>query len=117
VGAPFTFNGVAQIVANFATGTVNTISLSGFSTLDVNNNNAGPTLTPLINTAPAPIIGNKYTAAVAGTASNGGAAVAIGGPLNGAFYGPLALETAGTYQASGGAFKLIGSFGAGPSHQ
>jgi hypothetical protein len=118
VGAPFTFNGTAQIVADFATSQVTTISFSNLTTSDVNDANPGPTLTTLATAAPVAIIStNKYTGVLAGTASNGGAPVAIGGPVNGTFYGPLALETAGTYSATGGAVKLIGAFGAGPSHQ
>jgi hypothetical protein len=117
VGAPFTFSGTAQIIANFAMSTVTSIAFSGLTALDVNDASA-PVLTTLSSAAATPIIDtNKYSTNVSGTASNGGPAVAIGGPVNGTFYGPLALETAGTYSASGGTFKLIGAFGAGPSHQ
>jgi hypothetical protein len=118
VGAPFTYSGTAQIVANFALSTVTTISFSSLSALDVNDSSA-PVLTTLSAAAPTAIVStNKYSTVLSGTASNGvGPAAAITGPVNGTFYGPLALETAGTYSASGGTFKLIGAFGAGPSHQ
>jgi C-lobe and N-lobe beta barrels of Tf-binding protein B len=108
---PFVFDGTASITANFVADTVTT-TMSGLTTLDVNDNNAGPTLSTLTNAVAGPIAGNKYTTTLTGTSTVGVTATPITGPLNGTFYGPLAAETAGVYTLSGGAVNLLGSFGA-----
>lgn len=100
--APFTFSGTAGMSVNFSTATVTNLTLSNFTTQDVNDANAGPTLPNLAGAGA--IVGNKYSFAITGGALNGSAA--------GAFYGPTANETAGVYQAGGGGISLLGSYGA-----
>ena len=103
--APFAFTGAAALGVNFATGAVSNVTFSGFTTQDVNDGNPGPTLPTLTGSGGAgTIVGNKFAVPIAGGA--------LGGSTAGAFYGPNANETAGTFQAAGGGISLIGSFGA-----
>jgi hypothetical protein len=98
--AAYVVQGNAQIKANFSTGAVTT----NLTNLTVDPIPIAPmsTLPDLSGTST--ISGNAYS----GPLSGGN----LTGTINGNFYGPAAQETAGVWQASGGANVWIGSFGA-----
>jgi hypothetical protein len=99
-GATYSLKGNAQIIANFASQTVTT-NLTNFVTGSYTTT-AKISVPDLAGTST--ITGNAYT----GPISGGG----LTGTINGNFYGSAAQETAGVWQASGGANAWIGSFGA-----
>lgn len=103
---PFTFSGTTTINANFGAETVST-TISGLTTQNVGGG-AGPVIPTL--TGSGAITGSTYQ--MMNLTGGGGT---FSGVLNGAFYGPLAAETAGVFKASSPAIQLIGAFG-GP-HQ
>lgn len=98
--AAFALTGTAQIVANFGAGSATT-TFSNITTENIATNAIGalPNLT-----GTSVIAGNKYTGPLAGGA--------LAGQVNGTFYGPVAQETAGVWNVSGGGLTAIGSFGA-----
>ena len=105
--APFTFTGTAHMTASFLADTV-TLLFSSFTTQDVNDGNPGPALGPFSGSGG--IVGNKYTSALAGTATPGGA---LNGTVNGTFFGLNAAESGGTWRAAnvGNTVSVIGSYG------
>jgi hypothetical protein len=112
--APFTFTGVAQVTANFATNAITSLQFSGIATQDVNDAFAGPAISTITAVGGA-ITGNKYGLTVNGTVTpGGGAATAVTGTVNGLFYGAGAAETGGTWRAGniGNSITLIAGFGA-----
>jgi hypothetical protein len=96
----YSLQGNAQIVANFASQSVTT-NLTNLATQNISTNATG-SLPNLTGTST--ISGNAYAGPIAGTG--------LTGTINGNFYGPVALETAGVWQASGGGNSWIGSYGA-----
>jgi len=96
----YALQGSAQIIANFATQSATT-NLTNLSTQNISTNAVGA-LPNLSGTST--ISGNAYSGPIAGTN--------LTGTINGNFYGPAALETAGVWQASGGGNTWIGSYGA-----
>ncbi len=96
----YALQGNAQIVANFATQSV-TANLTNLGTQNISTNAIG-SLPNLTGTST--ISGNAYAGPIAGTG--------LTGTINGNFYGPAALETAGVWQATGGGNSWIGSYGA-----
>lgn len=106
---PFTLTGSVLETVNFATGTVTGLTFSGLTTQDVNDANPGPALGTI--TGAGAIVGNKYSFALAGNSTPGGA---LTGTVNGMFYGPTANETGGSWRAGnvGNTLTVIGGFGA-----
>jgi hypothetical protein len=115
------FYGTSTLTANFATGggTV-TGTISNINVYSFNNNTLSGTMNDISINATIAGAGNTK-AEYSGTATAQGAAgtavdiTGATGPLKGAFYGPTAQETAGTFQMSGGGAQVLGSFGAKPA--
>ncbi len=96
----YALQGNAQIIANFGNQSVTT-NLTNLGTQNISTNATG-SLPNLTGTST--IGGNAYTGPISGTG--------LTGTINGNFYGPAALETAGVWQASGAGNSWIGSYGA-----
>jgi hypothetical protein len=102
--APFAFTSNATINVDFTHGSVTSLTFSNFDTRLLAGG-AGPVIGNLTTSGATPFTAaNKYSVAISGGGLNGTAV--------GTFYGPAANETAGAFEAAGGAITLIGAFGA-----
>jgi hypothetical protein len=92
--------GNASVTANFGTSTVTSaFNIPGQFAFTGNANMVGGT--------------NTYSGTTTTTSiANSALPAALSGDLRGAFYGPAAQETAGTWTLKGGQAQAIGSFGA-----
>jgi hypothetical protein len=108
------------LTASFASGSGSlTGSFTSLTAYAVGGNNAGQTALGSINNigVTGTIFGATYTGTATALTGAGTAFDITGtsGNLQGGFYGPGAVETAGVYQMGGNGVQIVGSFGALPT--